>query len=170
MRNIEIKARVKNLSDLVNKINSITNSGKTIIKQSDIFFNQEKGRLKLRKFESGDAELIYYERPDIEGPKLSSFEKCDLKFECVDGLIKVLTTAMGVKGVVKKERHLYIIDQTRIHIDQVEGLGTFIELEVVLREDQTVEDGSVIAKDLMQKLNIQEEDLLNKAYIDLLLT
>lgn len=73
-------------------------------------------------------ELIYYERPDLEGPKLSNYSKCSVPHGA--DLLNVLTQALGVRGVVKKTRHLYIHQQTRIHIDDVEGLGKFVELEV----------------------------------------
>lgn len=74
------------------------------------------------------SELIYYDRPDTEGPKLSVYSKCNIPHG--DDLLNILTMALGVRGVVKKTRHLYIHDQTRIHVDDVEGLGKFVELEV----------------------------------------
>ncbi|EFN89274.1 hypothetical protein EAI_01100 [Harpegnathos saltator] len=75
---------------------------------------------------------------------------------------------MGVVGVVKKIRQLFIVGQTRIHIDQVDGLGNFIELEVMLQENQDIETGQKIADELMQALSITKDDLIAEAYIDLL--
>lgn len=72
--------------------------------------------------------MIYYERPDIEGPKLSVYSKCNIPHG--NDLLNVLTLSLGIKGVVKKTRHLYIHEHTRIHIDDVEELGKFIEIEV----------------------------------------
>jgi adenylate cyclase class IV len=79
----------------------------------------------------------------------------------------------GIRGEVNKHRTLFLTGQgqTRIHIDQVKGLEPelFIELEVVLRDDQTPEQGQIIAKDLCQKIGIEEKNHIKCAYMDLLL-
>ena len=69
---------------------------------------------------------------------------------------------------VKKTRWLYMVGQTRVHCDTVEGLGDFMELEVVLEDDQSVEDGQKIADDLMSQLGIDQTKLIKCAYMDLL--
>ena len=81
----------------------------------------------------------------------------------------MLTTALGVLGVVRKQRRLLWCGQTRIHLDEVEGLGNFLELEVVLRENEDQAMGVTKATDLMNSLEIQKQDLVSPAYIDLLL-
>ena len=81
---------------------------------------------------------------------------------------KTLGAAVGIKGQVIKNRWFYIVGQTRVHIDEVQGLGNFMELEVQLREGQSVAEGEEIARDLQAKLGVQNEDLLTSAYIDLL--
>lgn len=73
-----------------------------------------------------------------------------------------------MRGVVRKVRRLYLAGQTRIHLDDVEGLGHFMELEVVLRPGQSEAEGQTIAKTLMEKLGVIESDLLECAYMDLL--
>jgi predicted adenylyl cyclase CyaB len=73
-----------------------------------------------------------------------------------------------VRGVVRKTRYLYLAGQTRIHLDDVEGLGHFMELEVVLRADQSDAEGQAIAEDLMVRLGVRKDDLLEGAYMDLL--
>jgi predicted adenylyl cyclase CyaB len=80
----------------------------------------------------------------------------------------ILTSVLPVMGVVRKRRCLYVVGQTRIHLDHVEGLGTFVELEVVLRPDQPELEGVMIAKELMARLGIDEPQLVDVAYIDLL--
>jgi predicted adenylyl cyclase CyaB len=74
---------------------------------------------------------------------------------------------LGTAGEVIKERHLYMVGRTRIHIDRVECLGTFVELEVVLGENDTVEDGAKVASDLMERLSISESSLIDVAYVDM---
>jgi predicted adenylyl cyclase CyaB len=70
--------------------------------------------------------------------------------------------------VVRKKRHLYLVGQTRVHLDEVEGLGEFMELEVVLRPGQSDSEGQSITQDLMILLGVRQEDLLEGAYMDLL--
>lgn len=74
--------------------------------------------------------LIYYERPDISGPKLSTYSMVKLDQQQRDEMINILTLSNGILGAVKKTRHLYMVKQTRIHIDKVSDLGNFMELEV----------------------------------------
>lgn len=166
-RNVEIKARVSDPAILTAKAKALAGEDGSFSQQVDTFFNATNGRLKLRNIQGEKAKLIHYDRPDQSGPKLSDF-----LITCVedaDGLKKVLANAVGIKGEVRKTRHLIMCDQTRIHIDDVEGLGHFMELEVQLREDQTIEDGERIAEDIMGKLGINKEDLITGAYMDLLL-
>ncbi|GFR90770.1 adenylyl cyclase (AC) class IV domain-containing protein [Elysia marginata] len=166
-RNVEIKARVSDLASLTAKAKALAGDDGSYTQQVDTFFNAANGRLKLRSVKGERAKLIHYNRPDQSGPKLSDFHITLI--DDVDGLKKVLANTMGVKGEVKKTRHLIMYDQTRIHIDDVDGLGHFMELEVQLREDQTVADGERIAHDIMDKLDINKEDLITSAYMDLLL-
>ncbi|GJQ65228.1 hypothetical protein Trydic_g7359 [Trypoxylus dichotomus] len=168
MRNIEIKAKVKDIEQLRSKAKILSKSEGTIIKQDDIFYISSHGRLKLRKFENGNAELIFYDRSDSKGPKLSFYEKSAIPADTTAHVDAVLSRALGVDGTVRKTRHLFLVDQTRVHIDQVEGLGDFMELEVVLNPEQSVEDGQQIAMSLMKLLGIQEDDLLCGAYKDLM--
>ncbi|MCX7607869.1 MAG: class IV adenylate cyclase [Anaerolineales bacterium] len=164
-RNIEIKARVADLSALQTRAQAISNKGAQVLQQEDVFFHVEHGRLKLRKQTPGPNQLVYYERPDQSGPKQSFYLLATV--QDTDGLEQVLTAALGVRGVVRKRRTLYWVGQTRIHLDEVEGLGTFLELEVMLEETQKEEEGVEIAKNLMKQLGVREEDLLEGAYLDL---
>lgn len=137
-----------------------------VISQEDIFFNTPQGRLKLRIFSNDRGQLIYYIRPDQEGPKRSDYHI----FHAADpaSLRRVLELAYGIRGVVRKTRYLYLIGQTRVHLDDVEGLGQFVELEVVMQEGQSDTEGQAIAEGLMVNLGIEKNDLLEGAYIDLL--
>ncbi|XP_043471719.1 uncharacterized protein LOC122504602 [Leptopilina heterotoma] len=172
MRNIEIKAKVGNPEEFLVKVKEISDSKETVIPQRDVFFNLPKdkpGRLKLRNYQDGTGELIFYDRPDIKGPKLSSFEKTFLTSDACKGIEGILTTAYGTLGIVEKTRLLYMVGQTRIHVDQVKGLGSFMELEVVLADDESIEHGEKISNDLMDKLGITKDCLISGAYMDLLL-
>ncbi|XP_027138306.1 uncharacterized protein LOC113746514 isoform X2 [Larimichthys crocea] len=165
--NVEIKARVSDRTLFAEKAAQLSQSEGTIIRQHDTFFNCSQGRLKLRDFMNESGQLIFYERPDTDGPKLSRYSISPTSDP--SSLRAVLSDALGVKGEVRKERRLFLIGQTRVHLDTVEGLGDYMELEVVMRPEQTVEEGQQVAEDLMEKLGVSRESLVTGAYMDLLL-
>ncbi|XP_029283883.1 uncharacterized protein LOC115006017 isoform X2 [Cottoperca gobio] len=165
--NVEIKAKVSDPTQFAKKAAKLSQSEGTIIRQHDTFFNCSQGRLKLRDFMNESGQLIFYERPDTDGPKLSRYSISPTSDP--PSLRTVLSDALGVKGEVRKERLLFLIGQTRVHLDAVEGLGNYMELEVVMRPEQTVEDGQQVAEGLMEKLGVSQESLVTGAYVDLLL-
>jgi len=164
--NIEIKARVDDFAEIRRRAESLSDTPVDVILQEDTFFNAEKGRLKLRVLRAGSSQLIYYTRPDQEGPKRSDYHI----YETPDpeNLKHVLELAYGIRGLVKKTRYLYLIGQTRVHLDDVDGLGQFMELEVVMADGQSDTEGQAIAEDLMSRLGVERGDLLEGAYMDLL--
>jgi len=164
--NVEIKARVANPEDMKVRVAEISDGPPEKIVQEDIFFRTRSGRLKLRIFSAHSGELISYERRDSRGPKTSTYQIFPTDNPAL--LERLLTASLGVVGVVRKVRQLYMIDQTRIHLDEVERLGSFIELEVVLSAELTKAAGEGIAKEIMSKLSIRPCDLIDVAYIDLL--
>ncbi len=164
--NIEIKARVGDPARLKSKVEAISDSDGQRIDQEDIFFHSPQGRLKLRILGQDRGQLIYYERPDSAGPKQSDYYISRTGEPRT--LQDVLNRTYGVRGVVRKERWLYWIGHTRIHLDQVEGLGSFLEFEVMLSDGQSIEEGQAIAASLMERLDVAESDLIDAAYIDLL--
>jgi predicted adenylyl cyclase CyaB len=147
-------------------VEPVAQRGPTLIEQEDTFFNCPEGRLKLRRFSDREGELIFYQRPDAEGPRESTYFISPTSDP--QSLASVLTYAYGVRGIVRKHRTVFWVGQTRIHLDEVEGLGEFIELEVVLEEHQSTSDGVEIARKLMKDLEIEEGDLVSQAYIDLM--
>ncbi|XP_077994416.1 uncharacterized protein LOC144448137 [Glandiceps talaboti] len=167
--NIEVKARIRNIEELKKTASELSDSDGEVMMQEDTFFQCEKGRLKLRVFKNQDypAELIFYERPDTLGPKSSDYHFTYITDH--EGLKVTLGKALGIKGMVKKTRMLYLVGQTRVHVDDVEGLGHYMELEVVMRPDQSQDEGMKIANELMDKLNIKRDDLVVGAYMDLIL-
>ena len=165
-RNVEIKARIDHVDDMVKKASTLADEGPVEIEQDDTFFRCAGGRLKLRVFSSAEGELIYYRRPDQAGPKASFYVVT--RTGDPEGLREALTLAYGQSGRVVKHRTLFYAGRTRIHVDRVEGLGSFVELEVVLGEGESVEAGEREARALMVELGIEEERLVEGAYVDML--
>lgn len=166
-RNIELKARIHDIDNIKQRIDSLVQNQPEIIKQQDIFFNCDAGRLKLRIFSEQSGQLIFYQRANKIGPKLSNYYISHTQEP--DQLLALLEKSHGIKGVVNKVRNLFLLGRTRIHLDHVEQLGDFIELEVVLKTDESMQLGENEAKQIMAKLGIQKNSLIEHAYIDLIL-
>jgi predicted adenylyl cyclase CyaB len=165
-RNVEIKARTSDLAALRKGVAEVSDSGPELLVQRDTFYAVPKGRLKLREFGDGTTELIYYERPDKIGPKASRYTRTQIAD--ATSMRELLGQILETKAVVSKRREVFLVDSTRIHLDEVDNLGTFIELEIVLTKSQTDSDGERIASDLMKRLDVRREDLIEQAYVDLL--
>lgn len=165
-RNIEIKARIESVESLAPQAAALADQGPVEIVQDDTFFPCARGRLKLRAFPAGDGQLIYYQRPDQAGPKESFFVISPTA--APDALREALSLAYGRAGRVRKRRILYLIGRTRVHLDRVEDLGDFLELEVVLAEGEPAERGVEEARHLMATLGVDAGQLIEGAYVDLL--
>lgn len=166
--NVELKARIPSVDALLPRATALADEDDhpQLMHQDDTFFNVPHGRLKLRVFADGAGELIHYHRPDAAGPKVSDYLITAVADP--DSLRDVLERACGVIGRVVKRRVLVLVGQTRIHLDRVEGLGEFLELEVVLRAGQSEAEGIAIAQALMEALGVPAEALISGAYLDLL--
>jgi adenylate cyclase, class 2 len=165
--NVEIKARC---SDPVSVREYLLSKGadcKGIDEQTDTYFNVKQGRLKLRE---GNIEnnLIYYERNDQAGPKKSNFQL--IKVENSDDLKNVLTRSVGVKVIVHKKREIYYLENVKFHIDEVPGLGNFIEIEAgnmlaPLSQKELEEQ----CNEYMQAFGIKPQDLVEVSYSDMMM-
>lgn len=163
-RNVEIKARLPRRADVEDRIAALADSGPVVLQQVDHFYRVPEGRLKLREINGEHAELIFYHRADMAGPKTSDYRRVPIAHPADLG--QLLGEALQVVGTVKKTRTLYLIGQTRIHLDEVDSLGDYLELEVVLEATQTESIGQAIALEVMTKLGICQEYLVEGAYID----
>ncbi len=165
-RNVEVKVRLGDPDALRTRLETLTDTPAEVLDQEDVFFRVPRGRVKLRTFPDGRGELIAYARADDPGPAVSDYHL--LRTDNPDGLNSFLSEMFGVRGVVRKRRLLYRIGQTRVHFDDVDGLGSFLELEVVLSDEQAEREGAQIAADILARLGIPDEDRIACAYIDLL--
>ena len=167
-RNIEIKARIESLEAVAPRAAALADRGPIELLQDDTFFTCERGRLKLRALSADEGQLIFYRRPDQAGPKESVFTISPTGSP--ETLREALWLAYGPSGRVRKHRTLYLAGRTRIHLDRVEGLGDFLELEVVLAEGEPAAAGVDEAHRLMAALGIAPAQLVEGAYVDLLAT
>ena len=165
--NIEIKARMEDPTAMRNYLKQQQADFKGEDHQIDTYFNTSQGRLKLRQ---GNIEcsLIGYNRPNQDGPKRSDVELQALNSEVAKGIKSALTTTLGIKKVVDKRREIYFIDNVKFHIDTVEGLGHFMEIEAIDAHGDLGEAHlSQQCNHYMQELGIQQEQLVEVSYSDM---
>ncbi|GHU04925.1 adenylate cyclase [Betaproteobacteria bacterium] len=165
-RNVEIKARIEDCGRITSTAAALASEGPFEIAQDDTFFRCDAGRLKLRMFSADSGELIFYRRENQQGPKESFYLRS--RTSEPNTLRESLLLAYGQVGRVVKQRTLFLAGRTRIHIDRVEGLGHFLELEVVLTDDEPIEAGVSEAEQIMLKLGIKPSQWVDAAYVDLL--
>ena len=175
-QNIEFKARCRDLETVRQRALLLATEEPKILNQVDYFFEVPKGRLKLRIIDETVAQLIPYQRSDENSARPSDY----LLHQVSDpeSLKSVLCRSLNQGPVVKKSRELIMVGRTRIHLDQVESLGTFIEIEVVLSDDELAHSSqgdSLNNSRAMEEMNqlksilgIDDEDILSVAYVDLL--
>jgi predicted adenylyl cyclase CyaB len=164
--NVEIKAVLTNRAAAEATAARLSDAGPETTHQEDFFFNSDGERLKLRILAPENGELIRYERADTADARRSRYLIARTPDPQI--LLDILTATLGRTGVVRKTRTLYLAGQTRIHIDRVAGLGDFLELEVVLRPEQSDADGKVIATELLSDFGIAKQQLIGEACVDLM--
>jgi homotetrameric cytidine deaminase len=165
-RNVELKARDPHPERSLDRARALGAEDRGELRQRDTYFAAPRGRLKLREQEPGGAELIAYERPDAPEARESRYRIAPV--DDATALREALDAALGTTVVVDKRRHLLLWDGVRIHLDHVEGLGHFVELEGV------ADDGSDLARerDLVERLRaelaIEDDAIVATGYADLL--
>lgn len=165
--NIEIKATSTDPDRLEKVLRETTRSEPVLLKQHDTFFKVLRGRLKMRCDEKGQSELIYYRRDEQKGPKLSRYFRKSLKD--ANKKKEELSKLFGIESEVNKTRKVFLVDNARVHLDNVEGVGEFVEIEVVLDSPRQKTRGKRLLQKLMDLLDISEKDLISDAYETLII-
>lgn len=165
--NIEIKAKSNNQDEIREILKSKNADFKGIDHQIDTYFKVNNGRLKLREGKI-ENHLIHYQRENKEGPKQSDVTL--FKSDPNSSLKEILTKALGILVIVDKKREIYFIDNVKFHIDIVEDLGTFVEIEAI-DNDGTIGKDKLLeqCQFFLDLFKISQEDLISVSYSDLLL-
>ncbi len=165
--NLEIKARCSDLGAARDRAKAIATEWIGVDHQVDTYFKTRAGRLKLRESSLSGGQLVSYLRPDQQGPKRSDYQL--LPVSDPDGLKALLSELLGVHQIVRKQREIALYQNVRIHLDRVEGLGSFIEFEAVFDGDPAEEHEQQRKVDfLCEALGIRDEDLIAISYEGLL--
>jgi predicted adenylyl cyclase CyaB len=162
MRNIELKARLVDL-DTARKVAAVIATKRLGPQhQIDTYFHCLHGRLKLRQIDGLRAELIWYSRADEKDPKPSDYQLVPLSNP--ETLKAALAGALGVRTVVEKRREIFLYHCVRIHLDDVVGLGYFLELEAVLGGNVDETAGRALVDSLQRHFALSSADLLATSY------
>lgn len=166
MRNLEIKTRVPDWERIRTELGRLGARDDGPETQHDLFYAAPHGRLKLRLSSRDGAALIHYRREDAPRVRASDYTRVPV----ADGeaLARLLDAALGRTGEVRKHRHLFWVDNVRVHLDEVEGLGRFLELEAVVDADHPDDVCRRRAEALLQAFGIAPEQRQATAYVDLL--
>lgn len=166
MRNIELKSRLLDLAAARQVARGLEAVETGTLRQTDTYFLCVHGRLKLRETDGHAPQLVWYRRPDQPRPKGSDYHLVAVADPAA--LKAALCGALGLRGVVQKTRELFLLDNVRIHLDQVDGLGAFLEFEAVLDETHDEAHGHQQLDRLSHAFGLRPHDLLAQSYSDLL--
>jgi predicted adenylyl cyclase CyaB len=167
LRNLEFKARVEDLRPLYAKALALGAELWGDLRQADTYFASLRGRLKLRETAGFQAELIYYDRDESAAMRPSDYQVA--RTTDGDALKALLTSALGVLAVVRKRRTLLLLDTVRIHLDNVEGLGSFVEIEAPVKADEDEAAAERHLGALIGGLGFDADDGVRESYLDLML-
>jgi adenylate cyclase class 2 len=165
-RNVELKARDPDPARSLAAALAIGATDHGELRQRDTYFHVANGGLKLREQEPGEAHLIQWERAEQARERESRYRIAVVHDPVA--LADALGAALGVRGAVQKRRRLLLWRDVRIHLDAVEGLGTFIELEAVAPAASDLTHEHALIAELRTRLSITDERLVPLGYAVLL--
>jgi predicted adenylyl cyclase CyaB len=165
LRNIELKARLADLDAARKVAQTVAAKSLGVQQQVDTYFHCNRGRLKLRQIDGLSAQLVWYTRPDQEGLKVSDYQFVPIANP--ETLKAALTAALGIRGVVEKRREILLVHDVRIHLDEVSGLGDFLEFEAVLGPEVDDAAGRAQLDHLIKAFGIGPGDLVAGSYGDM---
>ncbi len=163
--NLEIKAKCPSLIHARNVSRTIGARFGGLLKQTDTYFKVKQGRLKLREIDGKKLELIYYHRNNTRGNRYSDYTVLELPKK--QAAKRIFDSLFEAAVIVKKRRELYLYKNSRIHIDSVEGLGGYIEFEVVVVRGKR--QAQKLMAFLREEFDVDPSSLIGVSYSDMLL-
>jgi len=165
-KNLELKAPCPDLEAVRACVLALPPHAHAREEQTDTYFHVSAGRLKLREIAGSRAELIWYDRPNTPGSRVSRYQLTPVADAA--GLKALLAAALGIRGAVHKQRGIYLWHNVRIHLDRVAGLGDFIEFEAVLSTEKDRDASQSRLRFLCQQLGLDPGQGIPTSYSDLL--
>ena len=162
-QNLELKAKVDSFDEILMRLEKVAAEDKGVLNQKDTYYKYDKGRLKLRSV-NGRFELIKYRRDESAEQRYSNYFLLYLEGDEVE---EYLNDILQVEVIVEKSRRLFIYKDTRIHLDEVKNLGTFMELETLVLNGH--EDAEVRFNEIIELLGLNKENEIRVSYRELML-
>ncbi len=164
MKNLELKSKYADINKLCKLMRRLGAKYQKTMHQIDTYYVVKKGRLKLRETDGEASQLVYYERPDEGASRYSDYSI--VKIADASEFKRIMTVALSVRARVDKVRELWMYGNTRIHIDDVDGLGRSVELETVIT-NQTGAEAQSEHYFVKNALEIDDADIISLSYSDL---
>lgn len=165
--NVEVKARCADLDAARERVRALASAYVGLDRQRDTYFVVPRGRLKLRESSLAGAQLIPYLRADAAGARRSDYRV--IPVPDAEGTRRLLGELLGIHRVVNKQREIFLVENVRVHLDRVEGLGSFLELEAVFDGSTAAEPAEhAKVRRLLAALGVRDEDLVANSYEGLL--
>lgn len=165
-RNVELKAADPDPVRSLEACHRLGAEDRGVHVQRDTYFRVPAGRLKLREEEGSDPHLVAYERPDVAGRRLSRYRIVPVTD--AEALGAALAETLGVEAVVRKRRRLFVWQGVRIHLDEVEGLGAFVEFEALAAPGSDLSREEEQVRMLCEAFGLAEEEAIGGSYCDLM--
>ncbi len=163
-RNIELKARLRDPATAQSIAERLTSGHGELQIQTDTYFHCREGRLKIRQIDGRPGQLIWYARADRPEARASDYRLIELAD--AEAMITALQAALGVRGVVRKRRQIYLYHNVRIHLDDVAGSGSFLEFEAVITSPAEELAAPSLLAELSQRFGLEANDFLTGSYGD----
>ena len=167
MKNIELKVKVNNFRNVIGILKKLRAKHVGTLNQIDTYYNADKGRLKIREIDDKDFQKIFYQRPDKKASKISLYSVSKIKKSQLQKERNNLKRSLGEKVIVKKQRDLWILKNTRVHLDRVKDLGNFLELETQI--EKAGKNAKKEHKEIIKLLNLSKHKAFSVSYSDMLL-
>lgn len=161
--NLELKTKVEEHTRIIFILQKIEANFKGLLDQTDVYYKVQSGLLKLR-IENGKSSLIRYNREEFNPDRWSNYYLVHLQGEESQELLESL---FQIETTVHKKRELYLFKDTRIHLDTVVGLGTYIELETIVKKSK--EEAKKLFDEIVELLNLDLSNQIRSSYRDLML-
>lgn len=164
MHNLEFKAELRDVAVARGIARSLHAAWIAEVQQVDTYYRVPSGRLKKREQFGEPVEMIHYERPNRSSPKLSKFEI----YTEEQARERFGSTPLPVWTIVRKTREIFVLNHTRIHLDRVEGLGNFLELESIVSKQHDQSKCALDIAKLRQAFGPVLGEAIDCSYSDLL--
>jgi predicted adenylyl cyclase CyaB len=169
LKNIELKIELHNFKEIKQRLLEIKAESKGTLLQVDTYYDYPDGRLKAREINKKEFVIIYYKRPNEAASKISNYKVYRFEKKDFAQIKKMFSDLCDEKVIVRKVRDLWIYKNTRIHLDNVNNLGNYLELETVVEESENIKRYQLEHKEIVNLLDIGHCKKLGESYSDMLL-